>query len=314
MDNPDDNIFTKLPDLPQTGIDDLDIEVDQARQSFDRAAAEYDQHTWLQQEIGSRLLERLEVLNPQPQVIVDMGCGTGLHSLELKKRYPKAEVIGIDFSNEMLGVARQRNRWHRKVKYLQADMAVTNLADASVDMIFSNFSLQWVTDLRQLFNEWRRILKPGGLLLFSTLGPETLTELRSAWAEVDGDTHVNPFVDIKGIGDTLLACGFDETVADAEMVTLTYSSVHLLMRELKGMGAHNVNRQRRHTLTGVSRIRKMCQAYTEFCLPDGRFPASWEVIYATAWQPDDGQPIRSGEGEEASFSVAHLLSNRRPKK
>ena len=310
MNNTDDPSISKLPRSPQAVVSDLDIDIEHARLSFDRAAAEYDQHTWFQQEIGSRLLERLEVLNPQPQVIVDMGCGTGVHSLELKKRYPKTRVIGIDFSAEMLTVARQRNRWHRKVEYLQADMAATGLADASVDMIFSNLSLQWATDLRQVFNEFRRILRPGGLLLLSTLGPETLSELRAAWAKVDNHTHVNPFVDIKGVGDTLMACGFHEPVADAELLTLTYSSVHRLMRELKGMGAHNVNRQRRHTLTGASRIRRMCAAYKEFCLPDGRFPASWEVIYAAAWEPDEGQPIRTEQGEEASFSVAHLLSSR----
>lgn len=314
MDNSDDNLVSKLPLPPATTVTELDIDIDQARLSFDRAAATYDQHTWIQQEIGSRLLERLEVLNPQPQVIVDMGCGTGIHSIKLKNLYPKAAVTGIDFSVEMLIEARKLNRWHRKVEYLQADMAATGLADASVDLIFSNFSLQWATDLHLVFNEWRRILKPGGLLLISTLGPETLTELRAAWAAVDDNTHVNPFVDIKGVGDTLMACGYSEPVADAELLTLTYSSVHKLMRELKGMGAHNVNRQRRHTITGASRLREMCKAYKQFCMPDGRYPASWEVIYAAAWQPDDGQPIRKDEGEEASFSVAHLLSSSRQKK
>ncbi len=314
MDSSDDNLITKLPGPPQAAISELDIDIDQARLAFSRAAANYDQHTWLQQEIGSRLLERLDVLNPQPQVIVDMGCGTGIHSFKLKSLFPKATVTGIDFSAEMLFEARKLNRWHRKVKYLQADMADTGLADASVDLIYSNLSLQWAPDLHLVFNEWRRLLKPGGLLLIATLGPETLSELRAAWAEVDDNTHVNPFVDIKGVGDTLMACGYHEPVADAELLTLTYSSVHRLMRELKGMGAHNVNRQRLHSLTGVSRIREMCKAYKQFCLPDGRYPASWEVIYAAAWQPDDGQPIRSGQGEEASFSVAHLLSSSKRKK
>jgi malonyl-CoA O-methyltransferase len=213
----------------------------------------------------------------------------------------------------MLDVAKKRNRWHRKVDYRQADMVTSGLADASVDLLYSNLSLQWAVDLRALFNEWRRIMKPNGLLLFSTLGPGTLLELRESWSKVDNKAHVNPFLDIRDVGDTLMTSGFHEPVMDAEMMTLTYSTVHKLMRELKGMGAHNVNNNRQHSLTGTGRMRAMCEAYKDFCLPDGRFPASWEVIYGVAWQPEDGQPIRTVVGEEASFSVAHLLNSRKKK-
>lgn len=310
MQPPEDNIICQI--RPSTEHAELDI--DQARLAFHRAASEYEKHAWLQQEIGGRLLERLDELNTQPRTVVDMGCGTGLHSFALKTRYPKADVIGIDFAEGMLAEAKKRNRWHRKVEYRQADMAVSGLADASVDLLYSNLSLQWAVDLRALFNEWRRIMKPNGLVLFTTLGPGTLLELREAWSKVDNMAHVNPFLDIRDVGDALMASGFHEPVMDAEMLTLTYSTVHKLMRELKGMGAHNVNHNRQHNLTGAGRIRAMCEAYKDFLLPDGRYPASWEVIYGVAWQPEDGQPIRTVVGEEASFSIAHLLSSRKKKK
>jgi len=306
MKTPEDNVC-ELRSAP--AVANLDLE--QAKRAFDRAAADYARHTWLQEEIGKRLLERLEEVKIDPQVIVDMGCGTGLHSLALKNYFPKAKVIGIDFSAAMLTEARKRNRWNRKVDYRQAEMQTSGLKDASVDLIFSNASLQWVPDLRALFNEWRRIMKPGGLLLFTTFGPLTLQELREAWAKVDKHTHVNPFIDIRDVGDTLMTAGFREPVMDAELLTLTYTSVHKLMAELKGMGAHNVNKDRQHSLTGVGRLRKMCRAYAEFCQSDGRYPASWEVIYGVAWQPEDGQPIRTQAGEEASFSIAHLLGSRK---
>ncbi|MCF6264886.1 MAG: malonyl-ACP O-methyltransferase BioC [Xanthomonadales bacterium] len=306
MQAPDDTKISQS--RPATEPADLDI--DQARLSFHRAASDYEEHAWLQQEVGGRLLERLDELNTQPQTVVDMGCGTGLHSIALKNRYPKAEVIGIDFAEGMLTQAKKRNSWRRKVDYRQADMGNCGLADASVDLLYSNFSLQWAVDLRAMFNEWRRIMKPSGLLLFTTLGPGTLLELRQAWEKVDNKAHVNDFIDIRDVGDALVAAGFYEPVMDAEMLTLTYSSVHKLMRELKGMGAHNVNHQRQHGLTGAGRMRAMCAAYKDFRLPDGRYPASWEVIYGVAWQPEDGQPVRTITGEEASFSVEHLLNSR----
>ncbi len=310
MQPPEDNVICQIRPIPHMG----ELDIDKARLAFDRAAAEYERHAWLQQEVGGRLFERLDELNCEPKTVVDMGCGTGLHSANLKQRFPKANVIGIDFAEGMLVEAKKRNRWHRKVDYRQVDMALSGLADASVDLIYSNLSLQWATDLRAVFNEWRRIMKPGGLLLFTSVGPATLIELRDAWAKVDDKTHVNPFLDIRDVGDTLMASGFSEPVMDAELLTLTYSTVHKLMRELKGMGAHNVNQNRQHSLTGVGRIRSMCEAYEDFRLPDGRYPASWEIIYGVAWQPDEGQPIRSVVGEEASFSIAHLLNSRKKKK
>ena len=210
----------------------------------------------------------------------------------------------------MLREARRRSHWRRRLLLVCADLTRIPLAAASIDLIFTNLSLQWCNDLGQAFNEFRRVLRPGGTLLFSTFGPDTLTELRQAWSAVDGRTHVNDFTDMHLVGDALLGAGFQQPVMDAEQLTLTYSSVAQLLNELKGLGAHNLTRQRNHALTGRRRLKAMIDAYQSFCRDD-RYPASWEVVYGMARAPAEGQPIRTGEGETATFSIDYLRRGKR---
>jgi malonyl-CoA O-methyltransferase len=253
-----------------------------ARRAFDAAAGGYDDVAVLQREIGSRMLERLGYIRLQPQRVLDLGCGTGLSLDGLAKRYRRAEVIGLDFAHGMLARARKRGHWFNRPRLLCADAERLPLADDSVDLIFSNATLQWVNDLDATFRELLRVLRPGGLLLFSTFGPDTLKELRDAWATVDRYAHVSPFLDMHDIGDALVRARFADPVMDAEHMTLTYAHLHGLMRDLKQLGARNALSARPRGLTGRRRLAALAQAY-EAKRCDGRLPATYEVVHGHAW-------------------------------
>lgn len=276
------------------------------RRSFDRAASVYDAHAVLQREVRTRLLERLDYKPFEPRRVLDVGCGTGHASLALQQRYPRANVVALDWARGML---RRLQAEDAPPSAICADMQALPLASRSVDLVFSNLAAQWSPDPERLFAEFRRVLRPGGLLLFSTFGVDTLRELRAAWAEVDGDPHVNEFTDIQDLGDLMMALGYVEPVLDMEMFTLEYPDVMALMRDLKAIGAHNAVHGRRPGLTGKARLRRMMDAYEAFRSGE-RYPASWEVIYGAAFGPEEGQPMRSGQGEVAEFSIDALRASR----
>lgn len=274
------------------------------QRSFERAAPGYDGHAILEREIESRLLERLDHLQQAPDMIADIGCGTGSASSLLAKRFEPARLITLDWSAAMLRQACQHG--DPRLMLLCADMHALPLAARSVDLIFSNLALQWSCDLSAVFHEFRRIMKPGAMLVFTCYGPDTLNELKGAWRAVDELPHVNDFPDMHDIGDELMRAGFREPVMDVERMTLDYPDVMALMRELKGSGAHNVATHRRRGLTGKSRLRDMQRAYESYC-HNGRYPASYEIIYGAAFAPAEGQPVRTADGDVATFSVDALL-------
>ena len=271
------------------------------RESFDRAAAKYDDVAILQSEIGQRLLERLKLIKLTPQRIVDVGAGTGHLSQELAKRYKGCEIISLDLAPAMLCQAIQHqkliNRWLRKQYFICGDAEHLPLTDNSVDMVFSNFAIQWCSDLDQTFKEFQRVLKPNGLLLFTTFGPDTLNELRQSWRSVDNTVHVNSFIDMHDIGDALLRAKLSDPVMDTEHLTLTYKNGIDIMRDLKAMGAHNVTLGRNHSLTGKQKLQCMLAAYEQFRTPDGQLPASYEVIYGHAWGTDAPPQQQQGNSE-----------------
>ena len=154
-----------------------------------------------------------------------------------------------------------------------------------MDLIISGLTLQWCQDLPKVFKEFRRVLAPGGLLLFSSFGPETLTELRQSWAAVDELAHVNAFADMHDVGDALMQSGFLDPVMDMEMLTVTYNDVKTVMRDLKQIGAHNVMQGRSHNITGKSKLQKMIESYEQFRL-DGLLPVTHEIVYGHAWTPE----------------------------
>jgi malonyl-CoA O-methyltransferase len=271
----------------------VNIDKRQARNSFSKAAEHYDEVAVLQREMGQRLLDRLELMLIQPKVVLDIGCGTGVATMELAERYPEAQVIALDFALPMLQETRKRGS---SPSCLCADLEHLPMADDSVDLIYSNAAIQWSNDLDHTFSEFIRVLRPGGLLVFTNFGPDTLIELRMSWAEVDGGSHVGQFMDMHDMGDALLNSSFAEPVLDVDRMVLTYDQVDGLMRDLKLLGANNVNQDRSRGLTGKSRMAAMREAYEQF-RRDGRLPASYDVIYGHAWVPESKQTQQqSGDG------------------
>jgi malonyl-CoA O-methyltransferase len=269
-----------------------------ARRAFDRAAPRYDGAAALQQEVGRRLLEHLDPIRIGPRRIVDLGCGTGVHLDELGKRYREAQVIGIDFSSAMLAQARSRMRWWRRVtgrnaRLVCADAEKLPLAAATSDFTFSNLALHWC-DPQAFFAEASRTLAAGGLLLFSTFGPDTLLELREAFRTVDDAPHVHGFIDMHDLGDALVHAGFADPVMEMERITVEYADVAALARELRFTGGTNAMAGRRRALTTPSRWKRMTERY-ERLRRDGALPATCEVVYGHAWKT---QPKKIADGRQ----------------
>jgi malonyl-CoA O-methyltransferase len=267
------------------------LDKQQARRAFERAAATYDEAAALQQEIGSRLLERMDLVRLQPARILDLGAGTGFCSVALMQRYCNAEVLALDLAVSMLRHARSRSDAAASLRCVCADGECLPFADDSFDCIFSNLMLQWCMDLEAVFTELRRVLAPGGLLMFTTFGPDTLQELRASWSAVDGFTHVNAFPDMHDVGDALLGARWAEPVMDTERITVTYRELRTLMQDLKYIGAHNVTAGRPRGLIGRQRFGQLAEAYEAF-RTDGLLPASYEVVYGHAWCPQNKDVVR----------------------
>jgi len=280
------------PDLEQTSRLDAAI----IRTSFDRASADYEAAAVLQARVGDELVDRLAMLNLVPGAVLDLGAGTGRLTGELKRRYRRAQVIALDLAPGMLREARRHMGLFRRFDRICGDVRRLPLADASVDLVVSNLMLQWCDDLDTALREIRRVLKPNGFFTFTTFGPDTLSELRAAWAAVDEYSHVNTFIDMHDVGDALMRAGLTEPVLDVERVTLTYPDVLALMRDLKVIGAHNVTAGRPRGLVGRQRLRGVEQAY-EAWRHEGRIPATYEVVYGASWGAAGKQasPVVAGE-------------------
>jgi len=283
-------------------MEDTESRVDKRllRLSFERAAATYDGAAVLQREIGSRMLSRLDYVRQQPARVLDAGCGTGHATADLQKRYPAAGVFALDLAFSMVERACARSgllrRWSgRALRGVCADIEQLPLRAGAIDLLWSNLALQWINDPRQAFAEFRRVLAPGGLLMFSTFGPDTLKELRDAYRGTDAHTHVNRFVDLHDLGDMLVQAGFADPVMDMEHLTLTYTDVRALMHDLKAIGAHNVTAGRPQGISARATLAAVERNYEQWRCDD-RLPATFEVIYGHAWVPQprttaDGRPI-----------------------
>jgi len=289
-------------------LDELDFA--EVRRAFDHAAASYDAHAVLQREVCDRLLERLDFMSLQPGRVLDVGSGTGYGLAHLRTRYAEAELCALDIAPAMLTAARARlpqSTWTQRTlarltlapapptHLICADMDRLPLPSGSMNLVWSSLALQWAHDLEATLKGFHRVLAPGGLLIFATFGPDTLKELRTAFAAVDDAPHVNRFIDLHDIGDMLIHAGFASPVMEMEMLTLTYADLKTLMRDLKGIGAHNAASSRRRGLLGKSAWARLEQAYQAQQL-EGRLPATFEVIYGHAWvgdkkQREDGRQV-----------------------
>ncbi len=229
-------------------------------------------------------------------------AATGYGLAHLHARYPAAGLCALDIAPAMLSAARARLPHRRDAARavasaarnapqhyaVCADMGRLPLAANSMNLVWSSLALQWAHDLEATLKGLHRVLAPGGLLMFATFGPDTLKELRAAFAAIDDAPHVNQFIDLHDIGDMLMHAGFAGPVMEMEMLTLTYADLKTLMRDLKGIGAHNAATARRRGLLGKSAWTRLEQAY-ETQRREGRLPATFEVIYGHAWAGDKTQ-------------------------
>ena len=287
----------------------------QMRAAFGHAADAYDAAAVLQREVADRLVERLDLLRLQPVRILDLGCGTGYVTRAVAARYPGARVAALDIALGMLRHARARRHgrvwpWRRERRdFVCADAERLPFAAASFDMVLSNLTLQWCQP-DVVFAEVGHVLRPGGVWMFSTFGPDTLTELRTAWRAADAGAHVHDFVDMHDLGDALVRAGFADPVMDVERLTLTYADVLGLLRDLKQLGAHNVARARARGLTGKRQFARFRAAY-EAQARDGRIPATYEIVHGQAWAPAGGAfRHRSSEGGAAAIPVDRIARRR----
>ncbi len=272
--------------------------------AFNKAAKAYDQAAVLQREVCQRLLERLHWIRLQPTTILDLGSGTGEATMGLRKLYPRARIISLDIAFEMLHYARHKlgvdqkvtkNIWQRfwgstdsqgVMDFITADAEAIPLKDKSVDLVFSSLSLQWCENYLHLFRELHRIMRPGGCLLYASFGHDTLKELRQSWAQVSEHEHVHHFTDLHDLGDDMLQSGWLDPVMDSEKIIMEYSDVMQLLKDLQQIGAQNHLLQRSRGLLGKKKISQMLAHYQQFQMQNGKFPATYEVVYGHAWARD----------------------------
>jgi malonyl-CoA O-methyltransferase len=250
---------------------------------FNRAAKSYDNAAILQEEVLNRLLQRFEYMRHQPETIVDIGCGTGKGVRGLQKTFPGARVYATDIAYQMLLQARSSYRLLSKKRLVTADMERLPFDAAAFDLVFSSLAMQWSNDLTATLKEFARVSRPGALLLFSSFGPATLNELARSWVALDAEPHVHRFVDMHDVGDAMLAAGFAQPVVDAEMIRMEYRDFRSLLADLKNIGATNADVGRRRGLMTPAQLRRLEQSYREVGYEDGKFIASYEVVYGHAW-------------------------------
>lgn len=245
--------------------------------SFGRAAPAYDRHASLQRQVADGLLAALPVSDALDSIL-DLGSGTGYCARHLAARFPAAQVVGLDISGPMLRVSREK---HAGVPILHVcgDAEALPLAGQSVDLLVSSLAIQWCGNLDALFREIRRVLRPGGSARLSTFGPQTLRELRAAWARVDGHVHVNDFQDARRLQAAALRQGFDRLSLREENRTVHYLDLQALARELKAIGARNLNAGQPRGLTGRGRLEALRRHFQQGLVPALGVPVTWQVFY-----------------------------------
>ena len=262
---------------------DLGLNKKRIAESFNRSAETYDYASILHREVGRRMIDRLEFMLIEPEIVLDVGAATGYCARLLSKRYPEAKHIAFDIALNMMQSSKNCEETEENQGFVCGDAEKLPFADNSVDFIFSCFAFQWFPNLNVALEEMFRVLKPEGLLMFASFGPDTLAELRYAWNDVDDYTHVNTFLDMHDVGDSLIQSGYSDPVMDMDMMALEYDSVKAIMKDLKQLGAHNIIDNRPSGLMGKGKMQKMIDNYETFRDSEGLLPASYEVIYGHAW-------------------------------
>jgi malonyl-CoA O-methyltransferase len=248
---------------------------------------------FLRREIASRMHDRRALVRISPQRVLDAGCGAGADLALLQKDYPAAHIVGIDAAPAMAALARSPASKSLLSRLLPAKSGIDSLCGDfgelpfgpnSLDLVWSNLALHWHPQPDRVFAEWRRVLRVEGLLMFSNFGPDTLRELRAAFAEVDEHPHVLPFVDMHDFGDQLVEAGFSTPVMDMEVITVTYDTTDALLADVRALGG-NPLATRARGLLGRGAGQRLHAALERGRRADGKLALSFEVIYGHAFRP-----------------------------
>jgi len=283
-------------------MDAFRVDARQARRAFERAARRGEDPAVLQSEVERRMLERLDLVRLVPRRVLDAGCGTGRGMALMRARYPGSDLLGVDFAHAAVRTASRSTSFATRLRQrlrgtastcVCADFARLPLGAAAVELVWSNLALPWARDPAATLREFHRVLSPGGLLMFSSYGPDTLKELRAALSGSPA-RRIHSFVDMHDVGDMLVACGFAAPVMDVETITLTYSQVDDLARDLKASGQTCAAEDRPRGLTGRGIWRSTLAAY-ESARTGGRLPATVEIVYGHAWK---GEPRVASDGRQ----------------
>jgi malonyl-CoA O-methyltransferase len=278
-----------------------DLDKNRVRRLASAAAGHYDAAAWLPKQVAAALMEHLLPVRIKPARVLDVGAGTGICSRLLSAHYPSARITCVDCATPMLRVARARGpRWFSRHSYACGDAESLPVADATIDLVVSSLMLPSCPSTDAVLAEFHRVLKPSGLLMFTSLGPDTLRELREAWRVVDADVHVHAFIDMHDLGDALLRAGLSDVVMDTERFTGRYQDLSALTAEMAQLGVNNAALGRPKGLTTSSRLASVAEEY-EKARRDRTLPASFEVVFGHGWRA----PKRS-----VSVSTAAMMRSR----
>ena len=252
------------------------------RRRFDRAASGFDEVDFVHSVTRDGLFARLQPVVADAHVVLDLGCATGSATKQLAKRFRGARIIAVDLSRQMLEACRAKQGWFSKVRTIQADAAALPFADQSIDIVFANLLLPWADDPAKLAEEVSRVLRKDGLFAFATLGPDSLLELRNAWAAIDEYEHVNRFFDMHDTGDALVRAGLRDPVLDVDRLTVTYNNAEALFRDLTASGARNTLTNRNRSLVGKDRLEAV-HKHIEGAGPGDKISLNLELVYGHCW-------------------------------
>jgi len=286
----------------------------QIKKNFEKAAKTYNQYGILQHEVGRRLIDRLEIIKINPKNILDLGSGTGYTSKKLIEKFPEANYFLTDLAFNMLDVSRQELA-DNNIFHINSDMETLPIAENSMDLIFANLSFQWSFNLEKTIKECYKILKPNGLLIFTTLGIDTLWELRNSWHKVNNSFHhTNQFLDMHNLGDGLMKSNFASPILETKNITLTYSKLIDVMQDLKKIGANTIinSENQKKSLLGKTEFKKLEEEYNKHKI-NHKLPATYEIIYAHAWKlSDKDKPeAKHPEVSETLIPVEVLLNSKK---
>ena len=253
--------------------------------SFDAKSSSYDEHSFVQKEVSERMIKRLKFLKSKPLNILDIGCGTGYLSNLISQYLPNSNIVCMDFSYEMVSQCKNKNI---KLEPLVADAEYMPFKTSTFDLVISSFTLHWCQQIDKIFSDIFRILKNDGNFMFTTVGPDTLKELRNAYKLIDNYEHINTFNDMHDYGDILLSSGFHDPVMDVERLIIEYKNFNEILKSLRKTGASTVI-YNESKFTAKKSLKDL-ENYYKKNSENGLFPVTYEMIYGVAWKKIDQNP------------------------